>query len=115
MACWPCGASGARYSDMNRDQLLGRVERAWEDLRALYAGLDGAQLLVPGVAGAWSVRDLLAHVTVWGREALRWLPVIRDGGRAARPPSRGVLPDRCTRDAVRSAPRPVFRASRCAL
>jgi hypothetical protein len=66
---------------MNRDQLLGRVERAWKDLQASYAGLDEAQLLIPGVAGAWSVRDLLAHVTVWEQEALRWLPVIQEGGR----------------------------------
>ncbi|MFO7696806.1 MAG: ClbS/DfsB family four-helix bundle protein [Anaerolineae bacterium] len=67
---------------MNRDQLLGRVERAWEDLQASYAGLEDAQLLVPGVAGAWSVRDLLVHVTIWEQEALRWLPVIQGGGRA---------------------------------
>lgn len=68
---------------MKREQLLGRVERAWEDWRASYAGLDEAQLLMPGVAGAWSVRDLLVHVTIWEQEALRWLPVIQAGGRAA--------------------------------
>jgi len=30
-----------------------------------YAGLSDVQLMEPGVTGAWSVRDILAHVTTW--------------------------------------------------
>ena len=33
-----------------------------------------------GVTEAWSVRDILAHVTVWEEEALTHLPLILKGG-----------------------------------
>ena len=45
-----------------------------------YAGLSDAQLMEPGVTGAWSVRDILAHVTTWEEEALQHLPLISNGG-----------------------------------
>src|SRR5437899_11791305 len=34
----------------------------------------------PGVTGAWSVRDILAHVTTWEEEALKHLPLIQKAG-----------------------------------
>jgi hypothetical protein len=45
-----------------------------------YAGLSDVQLMAPGVTGAWSVRDILAHVTTWEEEALKHLPLILEGG-----------------------------------
>lgn len=46
-------------------------------VRAMYAALDGAiapilpaQMCVPGVNGAWSVKDTLAHLTFWHRNLL---------------------------------------------
>lgn len=30
----------------------------------------------PGVSGEWSVRDILAHVTTWEEETLKYLPLI---------------------------------------
>ena len=38
----------------------------------------------PGVAGDWSVKDIIAHVTWWEEEALRHLPLIIAGGRPPR-------------------------------
>ena len=38
----------------------------------------------PGVAGDWSVKDVIAHVTWWEEEALRHLPLIIAGGRPPR-------------------------------
>lgn len=40
---------------VNRDKVLQRLARAWEDLRDAYAGLSETELLEPGVTGAWSV------------------------------------------------------------
>src|SRR5437773_3833090 len=37
-----------------------------------------------GVTGAWSVRDIIAHVTWWEEEALTHLPLILAGGRPPR-------------------------------
>jgi hypothetical protein len=69
---------------MNTRQVLQRLDAAWTDFEASYAGLGHEQLLIPGVTGAWSVRDIIAHVTRWEEEALAHLPLIRDGGRAPR-------------------------------
>jgi hypothetical protein len=69
---------------MNRQQLLDRIDHAWSALQQSYAGLSDAQLIIPGVTGDWSVKDLLAHITIWEEEALKYLPLIMDGGRPPR-------------------------------
>jgi hypothetical protein len=65
---------------VKRQELLSRIERAWTDLKESYAGLSTAQLTEPGVTEGWSVQDILAHVTTWEEEALRYLPRILEGG-----------------------------------
>ena len=76
---------------MTRQQLLARMERAWAELRESFSGLSDTQLAEPGVAGEWSVRDILAHVTTWEEEALKYLPLINSGGRPPRYASIGGL------------------------
>ena len=68
----------------NRRQLLKRLDTSWVAFNESYAGLSDAQLMAPGVTGAWSVRDILAHVTTWEEEALKHLPLILKGGRPPR-------------------------------
>jgi hypothetical protein len=62
-------------------RLLKRLESAWASFQESYAGLSEAELLEPGVAGDWAVRDIIAHVTWWEEEALTHLPLILAGGR----------------------------------
>ena len=69
---------------MNSQQVLERLDSAWTAFEESYAGLSESQLLIPGVTGRWSVRDIIAHVTWWEEEALKHLPLIRDGGRPPR-------------------------------
>jgi hypothetical protein len=69
---------------MKKEQLLKRLDKAWEAFKASYAGLSASELMEPGVTGAWSVRDLIAHVTWWEEEALKHLPLVLDGGRPPR-------------------------------
>ena len=52
--------------------------------QASYAGLSDSQLTEPGVAGDWSVKDIIAHVSWWEEEALRHLPSIIAGERPPR-------------------------------
>ena len=61
---------------MNRSELLGRIETRWQALLASYAGLTDAQMTAPGVVGAWSIKDIIGHVSVWEEEALAHLPVV---------------------------------------
>jgi hypothetical protein len=69
---------------VKREQLLARIELAWEAFQASYAGLPDERLVEPGVAGDWSVKDVIAHVTWWEEEALTHLPHIVEGGRPPR-------------------------------
>ena len=65
---------------MDRPGLLKRLDTAWGAFQDSYAGLPAAELMEPGVTGDWSVRDILAHVTTWEEEALKYLPLILEGG-----------------------------------
>jgi hypothetical protein len=65
-------------------KLLAKLDRAWRDFQDAYAGLSDEELLEPGVTGAWSVRDIIAHVTWWDEEAIKHLPLILEGGRPPR-------------------------------
>jgi len=66
---------------MTTAQLLNRIDTAWQAFVAAYDGLTRAEMMEPGVVGAWSVKDLIAHVSTWEREALTHLPGIMQGGR----------------------------------
>src|SRR3954469_21581856 len=76
---------------MNRQQLLTKLDKAWTELNESYAGLSDAQLAESGVVGDWSVKDILAHVTTWEEEALKYLPLIVEGGRPPRYATYGGL------------------------
>ena len=69
---------------VSRSDLLKRLDARWQELLASYAGLSEAELVEPGVTGTWSVKDIVAHVTVWEDEALAHLPVVLAGKRPPR-------------------------------
>jgi hypothetical protein len=69
---------------VDKERLLKQLERAWQEFRESYAGMTERELLQSGVTGAWSVRDIIAHVTWWEEEALSHLPTILAGRRPAR-------------------------------
>ena len=69
---------------MDREQLLKRIETAWSAFTDSFADLPDARLTEPGVTGDWSVKDLLAHVSIWEDEAIKHLPHIIAGGRPPR-------------------------------
>ena len=41
-------------------------------------------MIEPAVAGVWSVKDLLAHITIWEGEALKALALLMEGQRPPR-------------------------------
>lgn len=73
---------------MNKERLLKQLDNAWIAFKESYTGLTEADLIRRGVSGNWSVRDIIAHVTVWENEALKYLPTIMKGDR---PPRYSVL------------------------
>lgn len=81
----------ARTSGLTGDRLVLRLEKAWSELRDSYAGLTESELTVPGAAGEWTIKDIVAHVTTWEGEALEHLPTIMRGGRPPRYASQGGI------------------------
>ncbi len=69
---------------MKTPQLLKRLDTAWTAFKESYAGLSESQMTESGVAGDWSVKDIIAHVSWWEEEALKHLPLILEGGRPPR-------------------------------
>ena len=69
---------------MDRQDLLKRLDKAWNLFRESYAGLSESQLIQSGVTGNWSVKDIIAHVTWWEEETLKHLPLIVNGVRPPR-------------------------------
>jgi DinB superfamily len=69
---------------VNREQLLGRIERHWGAFNDACAGLPDAVIEAPRAVGDWSVKDLIAHVATWEGEALIGLPIIMMGKRPPR-------------------------------
>lgn len=68
----------------SKQRLLHRLDEAWVAFKDSYAGVSDSQLTEAGVTGDWSVRDILAHVTTWEEEALKYLPLILESGRPPR-------------------------------
>lgn len=49
----------------DKAELLANIQAAYDQLQALLASLSEEQMTTPGVNGSWSVKDNLAHLTVW--------------------------------------------------
>src|SRR3954452_799225 len=82
--------SEARRRDRHA-RLLRQLEAAWKALHLSYTGLSDEQLVETGVVGDWSIKDVLAHITTWEGEALKYLPVILEGKRPPRYAAQGGI------------------------
>jgi hypothetical protein len=77
------GLLTTRPQDVDIQQLLRRLDQAWIAFKDSYFGLSELEIMEPGVTKAWSVRDIIAHVTTWEEEALKHLPGNPRGPKAA--------------------------------
>ena len=73
-----------RYALIIRLQL----ERAW--FETLLAGLTAEQMEQPGVEEDWSVKDIVAHLTIWERRGTRWIEWARAAARDSTAPVQGA-------------------------
>ena len=53
---------------MTKTEFLERLRSGWAKLEGLLAEVGEARMTQPGVAGVWSVKDVIAHVTWFERE-----------------------------------------------
>ena len=59
---------------MDKAMFISTLKKAREEWETLLAQVDEEQMLQPGAAGKWSVKDVIAHVT-WGEREIA--PVMR--------------------------------------
>jgi uncharacterized protein (TIGR03083 family) len=64
---------------MKRDELTDALEAARAKLDAAIDGLSAEELEAPGLAGDWSIKDFLAHVTAWDVDLLTNLGKVKRG------------------------------------
>ncbi|HLW02291.1 MAG TPA: DinB family protein [Ktedonobacterales bacterium] len=55
---------------IEKDELVRRIQAGYDKFEAILAPLSAAQMTTPNVNGPWSVKDNLAHLTIW-QEYLR--------------------------------------------
>jgi hypothetical protein len=60
-----------------KDELLTAMDQGYTTFEILLAPLSEIQLTTPGVNGAWSIKDILAHLAAWqGRVAERFEAIL---------------------------------------
>jgi hypothetical protein len=66
-------------------QLVERLQTERRRLEQNLARLTAEQMVQPGVVGAWSTKDVLAHLAAWEALCLSWLDTSQQGGTPAVP------------------------------
>jgi hypothetical protein len=69
---------------MDRQALIAAIENSRAELNAALEGLTVEQLMAPGAAGEWSVKDILAHITAWEVDLLTNLGRVKRGQKPGR-------------------------------
>jgi hypothetical protein len=70
---------------MTKSELLDAVRRDRATLDALVASLSEAQLVAPELDAGWSVKDALAHISIWEWRCAGWLEAVGRGETPERP------------------------------
>ena len=77
---------------MSKSKLLQEIQGERQRLEKTLAMVNEEQMLIPGVIDEWTVKDILAHITVWEQRMVRWLGEAMSGEEAH------MLPDGMTWD-----------------
>ncbi len=70
---------------LDKAALLETMETEYQALVDLLAPLDGQRLTTRGATGAWSIKDVLAHLTAWHTHLLKILQAAQQGREPAPP------------------------------
>ena len=69
-----------------KTELLDRIERERQGWEALLAEVGEERMARPGVAGAWTFKDVAGHLNGWRERTLQRLEAARRGGSPPAPP-----------------------------
>jgi hypothetical protein len=71
---------------INRDQLLKDIRTEWSRLEKSLSALTEEEMTKPGIVGAWSIKDILAHLAAWEQLLLDWYQAGIQGRTPAKAP-----------------------------
>ena len=71
---------------MNKAKLLRELQEEYQIWQALLDQIGPARMDQPGVAGAWSIKDIVAHLTGWRRRTVGRLQALQRGQPEPAPP-----------------------------
>lgn len=60
-------------------ELIHELHKEYQNWQALLAQIDPARMDEPGMAGDWSVKDMIAHLTGWRRRLVARLKSLQPG------------------------------------
>jgi hypothetical protein len=58
---------------MTKSRLLEEIQSEHQRLQKTLAMINEEMMFIPGVIDEWTVKDILAHITVWEQRMVRWL------------------------------------------
>jgi hypothetical protein len=73
---WPCQVHEAKEQTMTREELLATLRARRGEWEALLAQVDEERMTTPGVEDAWSIKDIIAHITAYERWVADQLTVL---------------------------------------
>lgn len=59
--------------EMTKEKLLEEIRQEREQFEEKMVKLSKDQMIDPGLEGGWSVKDILAHISVWEFRMIEWL------------------------------------------
>ena len=71
---------------MYKAELLRELQEEYQHWQALLDQIGPARMDQPGVAGAWSIKDIVAHLTGWRRRTVGRLQALQRGQPEPAPP-----------------------------
>ena len=71
---------------MNKEQLVQSIRTEQIAWRALLTEVGDQRITLPNAVGAWSIKDMVAHVTFWEQRAVEWLIAAQNNHAPARHP-----------------------------
>jgi hypothetical protein len=76
--------------DMTRDRLVNQMRAGRAAFESLFAGVSNLAMVCRPSENAWSLKDVLAHVSCWDRHLLAWLEAAERGSRPNLPQPAGL-------------------------
>ncbi|MCB0214619.1 MAG: ClbS/DfsB family four-helix bundle protein [Anaerolineae bacterium] len=71
---------------LNKTNLLNELQAEYQNWQALLDQIGPARMDWPGVAGDWSIKDVIAHITGWRRRTVGRLQALQQGQPEPPPP-----------------------------